>query len=274
VHESRNPLLKVALTILFIAVTALPLVALGMKTWRLPVASDHGVAVDATINYLMVATGVIMVIGHIVLGLFLWKYGNRDAAPQARATRKMELFWGLAPVFLMSIVAEAGFLAVGFPVLQKLYLEPAQPPLEIEVVGKQFEWIMRYPGKDGKFGAIDHHKVHDVRNPVGLLKKSEGARDDIVHRLDLVVPVGRPIKLHLRTLDVLHSFWVPAFRTKQDLIPGFITTTQFTVTQPGTYEIGCAELCGLGHYKMNNRVRAVPQAEYDAWLAEQTGWFE
>jgi len=257
---------------LFAAVTGTALV--GFAAWRLPpVASVHGHGVDATIEYLLVATGAVFVVGHAVLMAFVCR--ARPAGEAYRApSRTAEVWWALGPVAVMVGIAEAGVLFVGASAWAAMYTDAPADALVVEVVGKQFEWLVRYPGKDGKFGAVDPAKVHETRNPLGLDKKDPAAKDDLVSRGTLVLPVGRPVLVRLRSLDTLHSFWVPAARVKQDLVPGSWTQAQFTLEGAGEHEIACAEVCGLGHYKMRGLLRALPDAEYARWLAAQTGWFE
>jgi len=113
-----------------------------------------------------------------------------------------------------------------------------------------------------------------VRNPLGLDKNDPAAKDDLFFRGVLRLPVNRAAAVRLRSHDVQHSFSVPAFRVKQDLIPGATTRTQFVPIVEGTYEIACAELCGLGHYKMSGTVIVMSQQEFDEWLAKQIGQFE
>jgi cytochrome c oxidase subunit 2 len=104
---------------------------------------------------------------------------------------------------------------------------------------------------------------------MGLDDRDAAALDDIVKRNVLHLPAGRPVVIRLRSYDVIHSFFVPAFRVKQDLIPGFPTRLQFTPTRVGEYELACAELCGLNHFQMRGQVKVVEPAAYEAWLVEQ-----
>jgi cytochrome c oxidase subunit 2 len=174
----------------------------------------------------------------------------------------------------MAVIAEVGVLALGLPTWMEVYGEAPEDALVVEVVGKQFEWIIRYPGKDGKFGEASPELVNDARNPLGLDRKDPAARDDVVLRGNLHLPEGRPVSVRLRSHDVLHSFTVPHFRIKQDLVPGFTTSTLFTPTRSGSYEIVCAEVCGLGHYRMRGMAIVEPAGDFEKWLAEQPGWFE
>lgn len=247
---------------------------LGFATYRLPpVASVHGHGVDDTIRYLLWASGAIFVLGHVVLIAFVCR--SRPDGPSYRApSATVEWAWALGPVLVMAGIAEAGVLFVGGKAWSQMYAETPADAVAVEVVGKQFEWLVRYPGKDGRFGAVDPAKVHETRNPFGLDKKDPAAKDDIVARGTLVLPLGRPVVVRLRSQDVLHSFWIPAARVKQDLVPGSVMRTQFTLETAGEHEIACAEVCGLGHYKMRGVVKVEAPEAFDRWLAAQTGWFE
>lgn len=144
----------------------------------------------------------------------------------------------------------------------------------MEITAQQFEWIARYPGPDNTFGRTDPHLVHQTRNPAGLDEEDPAALDNIVVRNTLHVAEDRAVYLWLRSRDVLHSFSVPAFRVKQDIVPGMIGNTQFVPTESGRFEIACAELCGMGHYQMGGTVEVHPPGEFATWLQGQTGWLQ
>ena len=134
---------------------------------------------------------------------------------------------------------------------------------EVRVVGEQFAWNVHYPGLDGAFGRTDPGRI-TAADPVGIDRNDAAGRDDFVLINLLVVPEGRPTVVHLVAKDVIHSFTLAEMRVKQDLTPGLPTTTWFTPTATGIWEIGCSQLCGLGHYRMRGvfEVRAA-----DAWEA-------
>lgn len=251
------------------------LIAFGFwSKGRLPeLASRHGQYIDNTIYYLLGATGILFLAGHAVLIWFVLRYAGNNAAGSPHAGAKLEKRWALVPVLVMCVVAEGGVLGISLPAFAEVYGEPDKDAVTVEVVAKQFEWIVRYPGPDGVFGAVDHALVNDARNPVGLDKKDPAAKDDIVLRGQLSLPVGRMVVIRLRALDVIHSFTVPQFRVKQDLIPGFLGRTQFVPTKVGQYELACAELCGLGHYRMRGFVNIKEEAEFQRWLSEEEPWF-
>ena len=124
-----------------------------------------------------------------------------------------------------------------------------RPPAEltIQVTGKQFEWEVVYPGPDGKFGTADDRQFLD----------------------ELHVPVGKPVHIIFKSKDVIHSFFLPNFRLKQDMVPGRAIEGWFEATKPGKYELPCAELCGFGHSGMKGWLYVHPPAEYEKWVKEQ-----
>lgn len=138
---------------------------------------------------------------------------------------------------------------------------------EVEVTGVQFQWYFRYPGRDGIFGSTRPSLVSAPNgNPLGLDPADAHSQDDIVSSI-LVLPANRPVTLLLRSQDVIHGFFIPGMRLKQDAIPGMIGHLQFTPTTPGDYVILCSQVCGLGHARMQARLRVLPPAEYERWMA-------
>lgn len=139
----------------------------------------------------------------------------------------------------------------------------------VEVIGQQWQWSYRLPGKDGKLGTSDTRDV-TAENPLGVIAKDPNGQDDVVvEAADLHLPVGKPVKMLLRSIDVLHDFYVPEFRAKMDMIPGSVTYFWFTPTKTGTFQVLCAELCGQGHPMMHGIVMVDTQEDYVAWLDQQ-----
>lgn len=178
-----------------------------------------------------------------------------------------------------SSYAEAGIavveivLLVGFSI--PLWMRWTQPPepsshaLELRVVAEQFAWNIQYPGADGVFGKRDIKLVSST-NPLGLDQSDPQAKDDIVTSNQLHMEVGRPVVIHLSSKDVIHSFSLPYLRVKQDAIPGQEVAIHFTpmvVGDQGT-EIACAQLCGLGHYRMRGQYAVHDKPGFQKWLAE------
>lgn len=240
----------------------------SIKTLPAP-ASVHGAGMDAMIKYSMVCVGLMLLAGHIVLSVFIWKYHQAERASQGVAERKTEWRWALLPIVLMSVVAEGGVLVIGLPVWKQLHVE-SKPGEEvvIEVVAQQFQWSFRYPGADGKFGETGQKFVSDS-DLIGVRRKGAGL-DDIVSTGSLVVPAGKLIRLKMRSKDVIHSLFLPVQRVKQDVVPGMVVDTVFTPTQPGQYDILCTELCGLGHYKMRAVLYVKEPAAFENWLKEES----
>lgn len=265
-----SPKIAKALALVFIVIGAGTAIGFLLDL-RPPVATEHGVGVDRVITYLLVTTGIIFVAGHFTLGWLVARSGKSGGYEPV--SRKVEWAWAMVPLLLFTVVSEVGVIAMGSSVWKRLYGATPAGSLEVEIVGRQFEWLMRYPGVDGKFGATKPGLVHATMNPLGLDRDDPAALDDIIARGSLHLPVDRPVVIRLRSHDVLHSFTVPQFRVKQDLIPGITTRVQFTPVKTGKYELACAELCGLGHYRMRGFVNVLPEAEFTSWLGNQESWF-
>jgi len=140
------------------------------------------------------------------------------------------------------------------------------PAMQVEVTGVQFQWYFRYPGRDGIFGTTKPALVSaPTGNPLGLDPADPHAADDVVSSM-LVLPAGQPVDITLRSQDVIHGFFVPGMRLKQDAVPGMTSHLHFTPTVPGDYVILCSQVCGLGHYRMQARLRVVSPEQFDSWL--------
>lgn len=150
----------------------------------------------------------------------------------------------------------------------------ANPPSEkdadvvVRVVGEQFAWNVHYPGADGKFGKTDLNLV-DGSNPLGLVPGDPNGKDDITTINQFHFPVHKKVLVYLTSKDVIHSFFLPVMRVKQDAIPGMTVPVWFEATDTGQFEIACAQLCGLGHYRMKGFFSVDTDEQYAAWLKEQ-----
>jgi cytochrome c oxidase subunit II len=153
--------------------------------------------------------------------------------------------------------------------------------LVVEVTGEQFAWNAHYAGPDGKFGRTDIKLLDLQSNPLGVDRSDPVAKDDVTTVNQLYLPVNRPIIVKLRSKDVIHSFNLPEFRVKQDAVPGFtipiwfvpnITTAEMrsrTGNSEFQYEIACAQLCGLGHFRMRAFVTVLAADEFQKWMEDQ-----
>ncbi len=248
-------------------------VALGARRWLPPLASEHGAGIDRMIGYLLLTVGSLFVVGHAILGYFVWRFGRGGRVTYRLADPKVERRWSLVPVVLMTLIAEGGVFALGLPVWAKFYgtAAPADA-ITVEVTAEQFAWNVRYPGEDGRFGRTDPRLI-SLDNPLGLDKTDPAARDDIVLLNDLRLPVNRPARIRLRSKDTLHSFFLPNLRVKQDAVPGMTIEIWFVPTAVGTYEIACAELCGFGHFTMRGLLQVMQPEEFEKWKKEEPAFF-
>jgi cytochrome c oxidase subunit 2 len=147
----------------------------------------------------------------------------------------------------------------------------ADDAVTVQVVAQQFDWNFRYPGPDGVFGRQDMQWV-STANPFGVDPNDPAGADDVQVMTEMRVPVDKPVILYISSKDVIHSFKVIALRVTQDAIPGMRIPTWFNVTDEGTYQINCAQLCGNGHYGMSRGLLiAESQENYEKWLRSKSG---
>ena len=233
--------------------------------WWTPIASNWGY-IDDTIILTFWITGVVFiaVVLFVAYCCIRFRYQKNRRAQYKPENAKLE--WWLTGLTSVGVVA---MLTPGLFVWNQFISVPPGAA-EIEVLGKQWEWTFRYPGQDGKLGTSDPRNVKD-NNPFGIDTKDPNGQDDVlVDGEDMHIPMGKPIKILLRSLDVLHDFYVPEFRAKMDIVPGLVTYFWFTPTRTGTFDIMCFELCGIGHYSMRSKVVVQTEGDYRAWLQKQT----
>ena len=173
----------------------------------------------------------------------------------------------------IGVAAFEAFLLIGFSIpfwaKSVVALPSAKDAIVVHVVAEQFLWNVHYPGPDGIFSRADVKLVDAENNPLGLDRDDPNGKDDITTINQLHLPVNKPVIIYLTSKDVIHSFSLPVMRVKQDVIPGMSIPVSFTPTVVGNYEIACAQLCGLGHYRMRGYLVIESQADYEAWLAQQ-----
>ena len=227
-----------------------------------PIASNWG-TIDDTISITFWVTGIVFVAITVFVAVALVRYRHRHDRRAAYEPENKRLEWQL---LIATTVGVAAMLAPGLLVWAK-FVDVPQDAAVVEVVGQQWHWSYRLPGADGKLGTVDARFVSDD-NPFGMTPRDAHGQDDVlVSSPELHLPLGKPVKLLLRSKDVLHNFTVTQFRVKMDLVPGMITHLWLTPTVPGSYEILCEELCGVAHFAMRGRVVVTPRDEFDAWLA-------
>jgi cytochrome c oxidase subunit II len=262
--------LEGALVSLLFAGVGVGSVVYGARAWMPDLASRHGSGIDAMLNYLLVTVGGLLVAGYGVLAYFIWRGSRRQTIGPRFATRRMEIALSVALGLGMAVIAEGGVLAIGIPVWREYFdAEPPADAVVVEVTAQQFMWNVRYPGPDGKFGRTDARLVDDTANPLGMDREDPNGKDDVVTINDITVPFGRAVRVRLRSKDVIHSFFLPNFRVKQDAVPGMTPEVVFFPTKIGHFELACAELCGLAHYRMRGFFDVVAPPDFEEWLRKQ-----
>ena len=212
--------------------------------------SEHGAVIDGLFNFIMFLTGVIFIATGFALFWFMWKYDatkNSEPVKFTHGSHSLEICWSIIPAVTLLFIAVYQMHAWADAKMIRPVEEDGQlkEPI-VEVTGRQFEWRYKYAGDDGKIGTPD----------------------DVYAVNDLHLPVGEEVVLAIKSEDVLHSFFLPNVRVKQDVVPGMKQYMWFKLTQRGQYDIVCAELCGWGHYKMKGRLTVESRSEFDRWLAE------
>jgi len=240
------------------------------KTWWLPVgASAAAAGIDHHFSTTYILMGIVFVAAQLVLGYFAWQYRDRGAATRqalySHGHNGLEITWTI-----LTLILFVGLNFMSSSIWASERFRPAvSDAVQVEVTGMQFQWYFRYPGPDGKFGATKP-QLQDPSGggeaALGLDPADPASKDDVV-AATMCVPVNREIDVILRAEDVIHSFFIPAMRFKQDAVPGLAIHMHFTPIATGDYEIACSQLCGLGHYKMHGILRVVSQEEFDKWIA-------
>lgn len=217
-----------------------------------------GVEIDHLYNVIHVIMAVVFVLTGLILGWAVWRFGSQREGRARYVTHSnwLEASWSLAAgaILLFLSLYQLDSWAenkLERPVVELQGRTQPQPPLA-KVVAKRFGWEFYHAGPDGRLDTSDDVYVENV----------------------LHVPHGEPVVLQLESRDVIHSFFVPGLRLKQDVVPGMQHFVWFKATGPVELEVICSELCGWGHYTMQGRMKLISRAEYDRWLVEQSPWRE
>ena len=235
--------------------------------WWTPVASNWG-GMDDTIILTFWVTGVVFIAVCLFMAYCIWRYRYQKDRKAEYKPEDKKLEFRLTWLTALGVVA---LLAPGLVVWNK-YISVPDNAFKIEVVAYQWGWNYRLPGDDGVLGKTSVGLISD-ENPYGLDSSDPNSKDDIlVMDADLHLKINQPVKIELRSLDVLHNFYIPQFRAKMDTLPGIISYYWFTPEKKGDYEILCAEYCGTGHYAMRGRVLVDEEKDYANWLAKQISY--
>ncbi len=231
--------------------------------WWTDIASNWGAMDDTIILTFWIGGGVfILVCLFMTYCIFKYSYKEGRRAEYKPEDKKLEsrLTW-------ITALGVAALLAPGLVVWNN-YVKVPENALHVEVVAWQWGWKYRLPGEDGKLGTSSNKSISDD-NPFGMNPDDPNGKDDIfIESNELHLAKNRPVKILLRSIDVLHNFYVPQFRAKMDAVPGMITYYWFEPTQNGDYEVLCAEYCGVGHYAMRGTVVVEDEEKYNKWLAK------
>jgi cytochrome c oxidase subunit II len=235
--------------------------------WMTPIASNWTM-IDTTIDVTLYITGVVFVAVNLFMAWAIFRY-RHDPSRRSHyepENKKLETW-----LTIITTVGVAAMLAPGLVVWAD-FVDVPEGADEVEVVGAQWQWSYRFPGADGVLGEVDSRFVSED-NPFGMSPSDAAGNDDIlVDSNELHLPIDRPVKLLLRSKDVLHNFAVPQFRVKMDLVPGMVTYVWLTPTRVGTFDVLCMELCGIAHYTMRGSVTVDEQPDFENWLAQQPTW--
>src|SRR4051812_18213591 len=218
------------------------------RRWWLPeLASIHGANVDRVFLITLVISGALFILLQGALAWLILTNGSQSNQRDSfRVRPRLEKRFALVAGLIIFGV-DVTLYALGDSQWLKLWGPPPEGTAIIEVMGEQFAWNFRYAGADGLFGRTDPALISST-NPFGLDKVDPAAKDDIVSINQLHLPAGKPIRLRLRSHDVIHSLFLPYQRIKQDAVPGMQIELWFIPQKAGQFEIACSQLCGLGHY--------------------------
>jgi len=242
-------------------------------------ASKHGEQIDTMLYITIAITGVVFVITQVLLFWFAYKYqySEKRQAHYFPHDNRLEVIWTVVPAIALTVL-------VGFGLFYWFRITGDAPENanQIEVTGKQFGWIFRYPGKDKVFGKKYYQNISDKENnSLGLIWDDASTHDDIVVGNEMYIVKNQAVKLIINSRDVIHDVGLAEFRQKMDAVPGTPTTMWFipkfttdemkkkTGNPDFEYEISCDQMCGRGHYTMRGIIKVVEEDEYKLWLLKQ-----
>lgn len=236
-----------------------------LAPWHAAPPASNWASIDTTLFITLVISGIffIAIVVFMAIAIIRFRHKKGSRAAYQPESKRLE-FW----LIVVTSIGIAGMLAPGLVVYNDFIRVPKNA-YELEVVAQQWQWFFRFAGQDGKLGKSDV-KFVDSANPLGLDPKDPVGQDDVIVRSSEVrLPINQPVKVLLRSKDVLHDFYIPQMRSKMDMVPGMVSYFWFTPTVIGKYEILCAEYCGIGHYNMRGNVIVEDQATFDQWLSSQ-----
>jgi len=228
------------------------------------VASNWGSMDDTITLTFWIGGGVfIAVCLFMVYCVIKFSYKEERKAEYKPEDKKLEII-----LIIATTLGVAALLAPGLIVWNQ-FINVPKNAIHVDVMAWQWGWQYRLPGEDGKLGSTKVANINDS-NPFGIILEDPNGKDDVLIQSDVLhIKNNRPVKILLRSVDVLHNWYVPQFRAKMDAVPGTITYYWFEPNKVGEYEVLCAEYCGIGHYGMRGRVFVKSEQDYENWLQEQ-----
>jgi cytochrome c oxidase subunit 2 len=260
----------ILLALFLFLLTAASVWMFGQRTWWLaPLASRHGADIDRVFYVTLGITGVLFVLLQLGLGVLVFRFRHRGAATSGtHASRRLENRFALLAGALIFGV-DITLFALGEIEWFKAWGPAPADSAIVEVTASQFMWHFRYAGKDGVFGRANPALI-SPDNAAGIDLNDPASKDDIVSANELHLEANRPVRVRLRSKDVIHSFFLPNLRVKQDVVPGMMIELWFVPTEEGQFEIVCNQLCGMFHHRMRGTVVVEKRERLESWLAELT----
>ncbi|WP_240619178.1 cytochrome c oxidase subunit II [Chitinophaga costaii] len=246
-------------------------------------ASVQGEGIDTLIAVTLAITGFVCVVTQVLLFWFAFKFQEKEGrnAFYFPHNSKLEVIWTVIPAIALTIL-----VAFGLKHWFAITSDAPKDAMVVEVTGKQFNWLVRYPGKDGQLGSKKFKLISDVNsNPVGQDWEDGLNKDDFMSN-EIHLVVGKPVKFIIGSRDVIHDVGLPQFRMKMDAVPGIPTTLWITPKYTTTdmraktenpdfvFELSCDQMCGAGHFSMRAVIVVETQQEFDAWAAKQKSQYE
>ncbi|HBX54450.1 c-type cytochrome [Pseudomonas sp. UBA2684] len=236
-----------------------------LSPWHATAAASNWGSIDTTLLITLLITGIFFIAITLFMAVAIIRYRHKEGRRAAYQPENKKLEWWLIGITTLGII---GLLAPGLVVYDDFVRVPKNAH-ELEVVAQQWQWAFRFPGQDGKLGKSDVKWVN-AGNPLGLDPNDPLGQDDVLIRNNEVrLPLDQPVKVLLRSKDVLHNFYIPQIRSKMDMVPGMVTHFWFTPTKLGKYEVLCAEYCGVAHYNMRGTMIVEEPAAFAQWLNKQ-----
>ncbi|MDM1049028.1 cytochrome c oxidase subunit II [Sphingobacterium hotanense] len=268
--------------IAFLAFTYYSYAVWGSWAWREAV-TEHGKDIDRMFIITTVIITIVLVLVHILLLTFslIYRMRAKRTAYYYPHNDAIERLWTIVPAVVLTILVLFGFFT--WRSITNIPEDLKKSALQVEVLGEQFQWTVRYPGNDGVIGKRNY-KLTTPTNSYGIDFNDKSSWDDVKGD-EIVIPVNKPVRFHILSKDIIHSFYIPDFRVQINAVPGMTNYFQFTPTvtteemrdrqnDPAyDYYMLCAKICGSSHYNMKKKVIVVSEAEYKEWLSKQAKFF-